>query len=396
MTLLAGLRPPTADPIFALNSQLETDTRDRKLDLIVGVYRNEHGVTPVFRAVHTAEERLTEEAESKSYRGLSGNVPFNDRIRNLVFDDAAILSRATTIQSVGGTGALRLLADFIAFANHDATIWISDPGWGNHEPLFKAAGLAIRKYRYLNDEGTADGEAILAQLSEAKSGDAVLIHGCCHNPSGADLSSDLWSAIADLANERGLLPLVDLAYQGLGDGLDADVTGLRLFAGRVPEVLVSVSCSKNFGLYNERTGAAIVIGASADAGDVVTGILQSLARTNYSMPPDHGAAIVSTILGDDRLRAGWSTELASMRERILGIRVALAETFLAHTSNPALQAIRHHKGMFSLLPLSAAQMVSLRTDHAVYGTNGGRINVAGLSIDDVPYLADSVIAVLDA
>jgi len=396
MTLLAGLTPPAADPIFALNTQLKADPRDRKLDLLVGVYRDEHGVTPVFRAVHIAEERLTEESESKSYRGLSGNAPFNDHMRSLVFDDAALLSRATTIQSVGGTGALRLLADFIRFANRDATIWISDPGWGNHEPLFRAAGLAIRKYRYLNDEGTAGGDAILAQLAGAKPGDAVLIHGCCHNPSGADLSLDLWSAIADLVNERGLLPLVDLAYQGLGDGLDADVAGLRLFAGRVPEVLVSVSCSKNFGLYNERTGAAIVIGAHADSGDVVTAILQNLARTNYSMPPDHGAAIVSTILADDTLRSAWSTELSAMRERILGIRVALAETFLAHTPNPALQAIRHHKGMFSLLPLSSAQMVSLRTDHAVYGTNGGRINVAGLSIDDVPYLADSVLAVLDA
>ena len=223
----------------------------------------------------------------------------------------------------------------------------------------------------------------------------MLLHGCCHNPSGADLHLETWEAIGKLVVEKGMLPLIDLAYQGLGDGLRQDVAGLDRFAAIVPELLISVSCSKNFGLYNERTGAAIVISASADAKPKVTATLQSLARTNYSMPPDHGAAVVATILADPELRAEWEEELNGMRDRIHGVRTALADTFLESTPDPALQAIRHHKGMFSVLPLSATQMTRLRDEYGVYGTNGGRINIAGVSINDVPYLAESILAVMN-
>jgi len=395
MPLLESLPVLPADPIFALNAQMKADQRTTKLDLIIGVYKDGAGETPVFEAVHKAEKRLYDERESKTYRGLSGNAAFDRLVPHLVLSDPAVIDRATVIQSVGGTGALRLLADFIKVASPDATIWISNPGWGNHEPLFKAAGLKVAKYDYLTPEGAADGEGIVAQLRAAQPGDAVLLHGCCHNPSGADLHMETWEAIGKLVVEKGMLPLIDLAYQGLGDGLRQDVAGLDRFAAIVPELLISVSCSKNFGLYNERTGAAIVISASADAKPKVTATLQSLARTNYSMPPDHGAAVVATILADPELRAEWEEELNGMRDRIHGVRTALADTFLESTPDPALQAIRHHKGMFSVLPLSATQMTRLRDEYGVYGTNGGRINIAGVSINDVPYLAESILAVMD-
>ena len=393
--ILETLPALPADPIFALNTQMKADPRPNKLDLIVGVYKDGEGETPIFEAVHKAEGRINLERESKTYRGLSGNEDFNRLIPHLVLSDHAVIERATVIQSVGGTGALRLLADLIKVANPDATIWISNPGWGNHEPLFKAAGLKIAKYEYLTPDGAADGEGILRQLQAAKAGDAVLIHGCCHNPSGADLHIDTWRALGHLVVEKGLLPLVDLAYQGLGDGLRQDVAGLDRFVEIVPELLVSVSCSKNFGLYCERTGAAIVISASADAKPAITATLQTLARTNYSMPPDHGAAIVAEILGDPELRTEWEDELNAMRDRIHGVRTALADLFLEHTPDPALQAVRHHKGMFSVLPLNAAQMTRLRDEYGVYGTNGGRINIAGVSINDVPYLAESILAVMN-
>lgn len=398
MSLLESLPAVAADPIFVLNSQMKADPRDQKLDLIVGVYKDGSGETPVFEAVHTAEAQLNVGRESKSYRGLSGNDAFNRAIPEFVFTSEAVRKRAITIQAVGGTGALRLLADFAHVANPDATIWISNPGWGNHEPLFKAAGLKVAKYAYLTPEGTADGPGIVAQLQAAQPGDVVLLHGCCHNPSGADLSLETWQALADLVVEKGLLPLVDLAYLGLGDGLEADGAGLNLFAAAVPELLMAVSFSKNFGLYNERVGAAMALttaDATPEARKSVTATLQQLARTNYSMPPDHGAALVATILGDETLRTQWADELTGMRERILGIRTALADTFLESTPNPALQAVRHHKGMFSVLPLSAAQMTRLRDEFGVYGTNGGRINIAGVSINDVPYLAESILAVLN-
>ena len=395
MTLFAGLKTPAADPIFALNSQLKADPRDRKLDLIVGVYRDADGVTPVFDAVHEAEARMVATNESKAYRGLVGNTTFNALIPTLVFDSPEVLARVTAVQSVGGTGALRLLGDFIQTVKPGTTIWTSAPGWGNHDPLFKAAGLAVKKYTYLNAEGTADGPGILAQLSAAEAGDAILIHGCCHNPSGADLDLETWDKLADLVNEKQLLPLIDLAYQGLGDGLDEDVKGLRRFAEKVGDFLVSVSCSKNFGLYYERIGAAIVVGETGELKSTVQGTLESVARTNYSMPPDHGAQIVATILSDSELRASWETELAGMRDRINGIRAAVADLFLESTPDPRLQAIRQHKGMFSVLPLTADQMKTLRDEHGVYGTDGGRINIAGLSINDVPYLVESVLAVLN-
>ncbi|MGC4190707.1 MAG: amino acid aminotransferase [Thermomicrobiales bacterium] len=393
--LLESLPALPVDPVFALNTQLKADPRERKLDLIIGVYKDGNGETPVFEAVHKAEQRINLERESKTYRGLSGNEAFDRLIPHLVLSNHDAIERATVIQSVGGTGALRLLGDFIKVANPDATIWISNPGWGNHEPLFKAAGLKIAKYTYLTPDGAADGEGILTQLQAAKPGDAVLIHGCCHNPSGADLYIDTWQALGKLVVEKGLLPLVDLAYQGLGDGLRQDVAGLDRFVEIVPELLISVSCSKNFGLYCERTGAAIVISASADAKPSITATLQSLARTNYSMPPDHGAAIVAEILADPELRAEWEDELNAMRDRIHGVRTALADAFLESTPDPALQAVRHHKGMFSVLPLSAAQMTRLRDEFGIYGTNAGRVNIAGVSINDVPYLAESVLAVMD-
>jgi aspartate aminotransferase len=393
-SLFESLPVPRPDPIFAISAAFKEDPRTTKLDLAVGVYRNDEGVTPVFAAVQKAEERLAAEGESKEYRGLAGNLAFNAAYTELLLASPALIERAATVQSVGGTGALRLLCDFIRFARPETTIWTSDPGYGNHEPLFRAAGLKVRKYRYLGANGKVDGETMFADLDQVAAGDVVVLHGCCHNPTGADLTPALWMQAANLFEAKGALPFVDLAYQGLGDSLDADAAGLRHLATRLPEVVVSASCSKNFGLYNERTGAATVIVGTPSNVERASGTLQITARTNYSMPPDHGAAVANEILHDPELMHSWSDELTGMRERILAIRADLAAAFAEKSDNPALQALRDHRGMFSLLPLSADHMRRLRAEFGVYGTDAGRINIAGLNSTEIPYLVESVVAVL--
>ncbi|MFT0733520.1 aromatic amino acid transaminase [Ralstonia sp. L16] len=392
--MLATLATVAPDPLWGLTAAFRADPRPDKVDLVVGVYRDDSGQTPVMAAVKAAEERLAAAGASKAYRGLAGNADFNAGLATLLLgNDVGRLSRQHTMQTVGGTGALRLLADFIAVASPGARVWVSDPGYVNHVPIMRAAGLAVDRYRWRAEGGVLDADAMFADLWAARAGDVVLLHGCCHNPTGIDMSMEVWQTVAERCAKQGLIPLVDMAYLGLADGLEQDAAGLRLLVDALDTVLVAASCSKSMGLYCERTGAAMVIGKSRAALQPVGGVLERITRSNYSMPPDHGAAIVAAILGDAALTASWRNELEHMRQRIVGNRRRLDGALASLGAPVALQNLSRHKGMFSMLPLDADAMERLRADHAIYGTQGGRINIAGLAPEQIDRVAGALVAV---
>lgn len=392
--MLATLATVAPDPLWGLTAAFRADPRPDKVDLVVGVYRDDSGQTPVMAAVKAGEERLAAAGASKAYRGLAGNADFNVGLATLLLgNDVGRLSRQHTMQTVGGTGALRLLADFIAVASPGARVWVSDPGYVNHVPIMRAAGLAVDRYRWRAEGGVLDADAMFADLWAARAGDVVLLHGCCHNPTGIDMSMEVWQTVAERCAKQGLIPLVDMAYLGLADGLEQDAAGLRLLVDALDTVLVAASCSKSMGLYCERTGAAMVIGKSRAALQPVGGVLERITRSNYSMPPDHGAAIVAAILGDAALTASWRNELEHMRQRIVGNRRRLDGALASLGAPVALQNLSRHKGMFSMLPLDADAMERLRADHAIYGTQGGRINIAGLAPEQIDRVAGALVAV---
>ncbi|WP_405677659.1 aromatic amino acid transaminase [Streptomyces sp. NBC_00868] len=392
--MLELLPPPPTDPLWDLTAEFAADERPERLNLVLGVYRDHTDRTPVMAAVRDAEMRLAERSESKEYRGLSGNTAFNRAVQALVLGAEVPADRAVAVQTVAGSGALRLLADLICRTRPGATVWISDPAYVNHRPILEAAGLKVRTYGWRDAQGGFDAEGVLRELGGAQRSDVVLLQGCCHNPTGADPTLDAWEALAELAAQGGWVPFVDLAYHGLGDGLEADLLPTRILAARVPEMLIAVSCSKNFGLYSDRTGCAIVLGQSGQALRHVETALQNAARTLYSMPPEHGAAVVATILEDTGLRAAWQAELEVMRGRIVANRADLTTHLSALGCGPQARALALQKGMFSMLPLTAAQMLRLRREFAVYGTTSGRFNIAGIPGHRIPRLAQAVAAVL--
>ncbi|MFG2292769.1 aromatic amino acid transaminase [Streptomyces sp. NPDC048603] len=392
--MLELLPAPPVDPLWELTAAYGADDRPERLNLVLGVYRDEAGTTPVMRAVREAEIVLADRSASKEYRGLSGNTAFNRAmLRTVLGAGGTPADRATAIQTVAGTGALRLLADLVRHTRPGTTVWISDPAYVNHRPIMEAAGLRVRTYRWVGADGHHDAAGMLEDLGQAGRDEVVLLQGCCHNPTGVDPSGRTWADLADLAGRNGWVPLVDLAYHGLGDGLEADLAPTRMLAERLPELLIAVSCSKNFGLYADRTGCAIVLSPSARALRHVDTALQNAARTLYSMPPEHGAAIVATILEDDVLRASWQAELDTMRDRIRANRADLT-TRLADLGRPALAAVlAGQQGMFSTLPLGEEQMLRLRGEFAIYGTTTGRINIAGIQAERIPCLARGIAAV---
>ncbi|WP_274563973.1 aromatic amino acid transaminase [Streptomyces spiramyceticus] len=388
------LPPPPADPLWDLAAEFGTDTRPERLNLVLGVYRDHTGVTPVMAAVREAEIRLAERSASKEYRGLSGNAAFNRAMLSMVLGATGGAGRAAAVQTVAGTGALRLLADLVRRTRPGATVWISDPAYVNHRPILEAAGLTVRTYSWLDAEGCSDTAGMLRDLRDARRDDVVLLQGCCHNPSGVELSFEAWEALAELAEHNGWVPFIDLAYHGLGDGLEADLRATRMLAMRVPEMLIAVSCSKNFGLYSDRTGCAVVLGPSGQALRHAETSLQNIARTLYSMPPEHGAAVVTTILEDEGLRAMWRSELDVMRGRITANRADLVAHLDGLGCADQARPLSRQKGMFSTLPLTPDQMRELREEFAIYGTASGRINIAGISAHRIPYLARGIAAVL--
>ena len=374
------------DHLWELIKTFDADPRAEKMDLIVGMYRDELGQTPVMQVVRDAEIELAEQAESKAYKSLSGNVDFNNAMAAfLLGDQSEHLRRQCTIQAVGGTGALRLLAGFIQLSSPDSTVWNTNPAYMNHQPLMQAAGLRVEPFRWQESREQLAIDLVFEDLAAATQGDIVLLHGCCHNPTGIDPTPAQWQQVAEFCHERQLIPLIDMAYQGFADGVQEDATGLRVLADQLETVLVAASCSKNMGLYCERTGVAMVLSRENPAELLnIRSNLERLARSNYSMPPEHGAAIANQLFARPK---AWFAELEQCRERVCSLRRELGIALKGLNAPAPLQSISRQKGMFSLLPFSVEQMTTLREDFGVYGTPSGRINMAGLLHSQVPALA---------
>ncbi|MBA5982609.1 aspartate/tyrosine/aromatic aminotransferase [Pseudomonas sp. MD195_PC81_125] len=381
------------DPILGLMEAYAQDTNPRKFDLGVGVYKDAQGLTPIPEAVKIAEARLVESQDTKTYIGGHGNPLFGKVINELVLGaDSKLIAerRAGATQTPGGTGALRLAADFIAQCLPGKGVWLSNPTWPIHETIFAAAGVKVSHYPYVGSDNRLDVDAMLAVLNEVPQGDVVLLHACCHNPTGFDLSHDDWQRVLDVVRRRDLLPLIDFAYQGFGDGLEQDAWSTRLFAAEVPELLITSSCSKNFGLYRDRTGALIVCAKTADKLIDIRSQLAHIARNLWSTPPDHGAAVVATILADPELKARWADEVEAMRLRIAQLRSGLVEALEPHGLRERFAHIGVQRGMFSYTGLSPEQVKQLREQHSVYMVSSGRANVAGIDATRLALLADAI------
>ena len=381
------------DPILGLMEAYAADSNPRKFDLGVGVYKDALGLTPILQSVKLAEQRLVERQTTKTYIGGHGDAAFGKVINDLVLgaDNALIgQQRAGATQTPGGTGALRLSADFIAHCLPGRGIWLSNPTWPIHETLYAAAGIKVSHYPYVGSDNCLDVEAMLATLELIPKGDVVLLHACCHNPTGFDLSQDDWHRVLDVVRRRELLPLIDFAYQGFGDGLEQDAWAVRLFARELPELLFTSSCSKNFGLYRDRTGALIVCAGSADKLLDIRSQLAFLARNLWSTPPDHGAAVVATILGDPELKSLWADEVEAMRLRIAQLRSGLVEALGPHGLGERFAHIGVQRGMFSYTGLNAEQVKRLREEHSVYMVSSGRANVAGIDATRLDLLAVAI------
>lgn len=391
------LQPVPTDPILGLVTEYKADTNPKKVDLSVGVYKNEVGNTPVLAAVKKAEEHRLNNEQTKAYLGMAGDVKFNELITNLLFgeSDAVNSGRVKTAQTPGGTGALRVAAEFIARCNPSAKVWVTNPTWANHISIFNAAGLQVEEFPYFNFEtmGLKFDQTIEA-LSKVPSGDIVLLHACCHNPSGMDLNIQQWQTVADIAKKQGFTILVDSAYQGFGHGLNEDAAGLRLLASQVDEMIVCSSCSKNFGLYRDRVGAISILGTSSTKTEVAFSVILNVVRSIYSMPPAHGADIVATILSSQELTALWHSELDEMRTRINGLRSFVVNKFKEKSVPGNFDFIANQNGMFSFLGIDKESITTLKNDYSIYIVGSSRVSIAGVNDSNADYLAESLAKVL--
>ncbi len=393
MTLLDALTAQPLDNILKLMALFRDDPRSDKIDLGVGVYKDATGLTPVMRAVKTAEKRLWEVERTKTYTSLAGDPAFGAALTTMIlgsgYDD-----RAAAAATPGGTGAFRQGLELIRLASPAATVWVSNPSWPNHASILRYLGVPMRDYRYFDAAtGGIDAAGMMADLAGLKAGDVVLLHGCCHNPTGANLDAGQWAAVANLMTEKRAVPFVDLAYQGFGDGLNEDAAATRMIAARFPEMLIAASCSKNFGIYRERTGLLIAL-TEPSRKAVVQGNLNFLNRQNYSFPPDHGARLVTMILEYEALRTEWMAELEEVRLNMLTLRRSLADALRRATNSVRFDFVAAHRGMFSRLGLSEAQVTRLRDEHGIYMVSDSRINIAGLNAATVPILAVAVAKVV--
>ena len=395
--MLDSLERLPDDPILGLAAACRADPNPHKVDLTLGIYMDETGVCPVFHAVAEAQKALLAEEVSKAYLPPAGVDGFNPAMQTLILgtESAALADkRVSSIQAPGGCGALRIAAEVIHAASPDARVWVSDPTWPVHIPLLGSVGLQFETYRYY-DPAThgVNFDGMVADLKRAAAGDLVLLHGCCHNPCGADLNAEQWAVIAEMAEAQGFVPFIDIAYQGLGDGLDADAAGIRLLVSRLPEVIIAASCSKNLGLYRERTGCAIFVCNNTGSAEAVLSQGKVAARRVYSMPPAHGALLASRVLNDEGLTDSWKAELQGMCGRINSLRADLVEKLQAATGQD-FEFIRKEKGMFSFLGLSSEQVAALREHHSVYMLGSSRINVAGVNAANIDYLAKAIASVM--
>ena len=390
--MFGNLQPQAPDKILALMGEFRADPRQGKIDLGVGVYKDPTGLTPVMRAVKEAERRIWEAETTKSYTALSGEPAYLDALSAMVLGKTRDSARTAMLSTVGGTGAIRQAFEMARMGNPDVTVHVSDPTWPNHVSMLKFMGLPFVEYRYF-DSATrgVDFEGMKADLARAKKGDLVLLHGCCHNPTGANLTLDQWAEVVAILERTGAVPLVDLAYQGFGDGLDEDAAGTRLVVSSLPDALVAASCSKNFGIYRERAGLLMVQVADPAQKDLAQGALAFLGRQTYSFPPDHGARIVQTILEDAALAADWQAELEQVRLGMLSLRQQLAAELRNLTGSDRFDFIERHRGMFSRLGATPEQVQKIKDDNAIYLVGDSRLNIAGLNRDSVPVLARAIV-----
>ena len=386
------LKEKPADKIIALAQAYREDPRETKIDLGVGVYKTPEGVTPIMRAVKAAEKRLWEEETTKAYTALAGDPAFLDAMIGLVLGEAVARGQVAAIATPGGTGAVRQGFDLVKMAAPGARVFVSDPTWPNHLSILAHMGMEVVPYRYFDTATCAvDFAGMMVDLEGLRAGDVVLLHGCCHNPTGANLNLTEWRAVVDHLNARGALPMIDIAYQGFGDGLEADAAAVRFVAANCPEVLIAASCSKNFGIYRERTGILMAVAQERGLHKVTQGNLAYLNRQNYSFPPDHGARLVSMVLGDEALRADWQAELEELRLGMLKLREQMAAELQRLSGSDRFGFITQHRGMFSLLGASPEQVARMREQHGIYMVGDSRINIAGLNASSVPVLARAMI-----
>ncbi len=386
------LKPQAPDKILSLMAQYKEDPRSTKIDLGVGVYKDATGLTPVMRAVKAAEHTLWQEQDSKSYVGLTGDPAFSDAMIKLVLGDAVPRNTIAAAATPGGTGAVRQAFEMIQMANPKARVFVSDPTWPNHVSILQYLGIEMVPYRYFDSETrSVSFDAMIDDLKTATKGDVILLHGCCHNPTGANLTMDQWAEVIKVLHDTGATPMIDIAYQGFGDGLDADAEGTRAVAAAVPECLIAASCSKNFGVYRERTGILMVVAADTGAYALNQGTLAYLNRQNFSFPPDHGARIVTMILTDDALRADWQAELEDVRLGMLSLRKQLAGELKRLSNSDRFDFLAEHRGMFSRLGTTPELVEKLRVDHGIYMVGDSRMNIAGLNAETIPVLARAII-----
>ena len=396
--MFGSLNALPEDPILGLLAKFREDTNPQKIDLGVGVYKDEAGHTAILDCVKKAEQHRLATEDTKVYIGPTGSSQFNEEMSKLIFGrehKVLIENRSRTVSTPGGTGALRVAGEFIKSCKPGATIWVSNPTWANHTGLFKAAGLNVKTYPYYDYENKClDFDGMLAALKQVAADDVVLLHACCHNPSGMDLSQEQWQQVVEVAKSVGFTPLIDMAYQGFGEGLNEDAYGLRLMAENVKQMIICSSCSKNFGLYRERIGACTIIGETPNVADIAFSVLLADVRVIYSMPPAHGAAIVETILSSEELREQWYVELKEMRDRINGNRQLIVDKLTENGVTRDFSFITRQKGMFSFLGITPEQVQQLQDEYSIYMVGSSRMSIAGIANSNVDYLASSIAKVL--
>jgi aromatic-amino-acid transaminase len=390
--MLSKLKEQPKDKILGLMAQYREDPRTTKVDLGVGVYKNAQGVTPVMRAVKAAERKLVEEQETKAYTGLAGDPAYSAAMCDLLLADSVDRARIAAVGTPGGTGAVRQAFELTKQMSPNARVFVSDPTWPNHVSILGYLGIEVVKYRYFDGETRAvNFDGMMEDLAGATSDDVILLHGCCHNPTGANLNLTQWQSVIDLILDKGCMPMIDIAYQGFGDGLEEDAAPTRLVASQVPELLIAASCSKNFGIYRERTGMLVAISKEAASTPVTQGNLNYLNRQNYSFPPDHGARVVTMILNDPALKADWMAELEETRLGMLALRQQLADELQRLSGSDRFGFLAQHRGMFSRLGTTPDLVEKMRVDNAIYMVGDSRMNIAGLNKDTIPMLAQAII-----
>jgi aspartate aminotransferase len=386
------LKEQPADKILALMQMFKEDPRADKIDLGVGVYKDASGHTPIMAAIKDAEKLLWEQETTKTYVALAGDPAFSDAMVSLVLGDAVARSNVAAVATPGGTGAVRQAFELAKMANPDARVFVSDPTWPNHLSILKHLDIPVVSYRYFDAETRGvDFDGMMSDLADAKAGDVILLHGCCHNPTGANLNLTQWAEVVALLQKTGATPMIDIAYQGFGDGLDEDAAATRLVASSVPETIIAASCSKNFGIYRERTGVLMLVSQDGGAHKMNQGTLAYLNRQNYSFPPDHGARLVTMVLTDPALRSAWTKELEDVRLSMLGLRQSLADELQRLSGSNRFGFLSQHRGMFSRLGTSPDKVELLRQRHGIYMVGDSRLNIAGLNAKSIPILAAAIV-----